>query len=115
MIMTFIFNYWVVFIIWFIGKFKSLYLVDFFIFFMKTFLFGIIVVTNVKFNGFLNYFKYFIVDFFIYYSLLICLLYQVLLYNTKDNLGYKYDFILVIYTIWCFIYSLICSFIGSKL
>lgn len=112
----FMMNFWIIFIMWIFGKYRSLFIVNFFIVFVKCFLLGTIFMINIKCNNFLSYFKYFIVDFFVYLPLLIFVLYENVKYNfDEENIKINYDLLIIIYAIWCLIYASICSIIGSNL
>lgn len=114
-ITTFIFNYWLIFIIWLLGKNKHLYILVCFLVFLKIFIFGIIFIVNIKVDNLIGYLKYFALDLLIYYPLLIYLLQVNFNFHYTRKNKINYDTILIISTICCLIYSAICGFIGSSL
>ena len=113
---VFMLNFWIVFIIWLLGKYKSLFIINFCIVFVKCFMLGIIFMINIKCNNLLSFMKYFIIDLLVYVPLLGFILYQNINYNFNEkNRKINYDLLIVIYTIWCIIYASLCSIIGSNL
>ena len=109
-------NFWIIFLIWLIGKYKGLFLFDFCFVFLKCFMQGIIFIINIKCNNLLSYFKYFIIDLLVYLPLLVFILYQIVRYNFDDkNKKINYDLLIIIYSVWCIIYASLCSIIGSNL
>lgn len=112
---TFTLNFWIVFLMWLIGKYKELFIINFLISFVKTFMLGLIFVINIKSNNLFNYLKYFIVDFFVFLPLIIFILYQNLMYFLNKIKRLKYDLLIIVYTIWCILYASLSSFVGSKI
>lgn len=112
---TFIFNYWLIFILWLIGKNKYLFVLDCFLVFLKFFIFGLVFIVNLKSQNLLSYLKILCVDALLYYPLLICFLYYGYNFHYKGENKFNYDTLLIICTICCLIYSIICGFIGSSL
>jgi hypothetical protein len=114
-LMTFIFNYWLIFLLWQLGKTKGIFLICYFLVFLKCLLFGITFGINLRSLNSLSFLKYFILDLSFLYPLFGVMLYDISSYNLYDNKKYSSQIQVIVYTIWTLIYSLICGFIGSKI
>ena len=114
-LMTFIFNYWLIFLLWQLGKTKGIFLICYFLVFLKCLLFGITSGINLRSLNSLSFLKYFILDLSFLYPLFGVMLYDISAYNLYDNKKYSSQIQVIVYTIWTLIYSLICGFIGSKI
>lgn len=108
---VFVFNYWLIFIIWLLSKNQFLSLLGIIIIFLKCFNIGLTLLVNIKCNNFLNYYKYFIIDFVIFLPLLGLILYFILLNLFFKKVNKKDDLLIFFYTLWCIFYSIICGII----
>lgn len=112
---AFVFNYWLVFLLWQFGRTKGIFLLCYFLVFVKCLLFGITFCVNLRTLNSLSFFKYFVLDLALLFPLFGIILYDISSYNFYDNKKYSSQMQIVVYTFWLLAYSLICGFIGSKI
>lgn len=115
MLFTFMMNYWLVFLIWHFGKTKGVFLLCYFLVFLKCFFLGIIFIVNLKTLHILSFFKYFLTDLVILFPLYGIILYDISLFNFYDQKEYSTSSQIIIYSIWLLLYSFLTSIIGSKI
>ena len=114
-IFVFAFNFWFIFLIWQFGKTKGIFLVCYFLVFLKCLFFGIVFITNLKGANILSFLKLFMLDLVLLYPLFGVMLYDISLYNFYEQKQLNPDVKIIFYLIWLIVYSVICGIIGSKI
>lgn len=115
MFFTFMMNFWYILLIWHFGKTKGVFLLCYFLVFLKCFFLGITFLVNLKALHILSFLKYFITDLVILFPLYIVMLYDVSLYNFYEQKQYSSIKQIIVYLIFVLVYSLLCSIIGSTI
>lgn len=112
---SFVFNFWLIFLVWLLGRAKGIFLFSYLLVFFKCMLFGVCFLVNLKHGDIFCFLKCFLVDLVLLFPLFGIMLYDIALYNFYKQKQEKPNYKILIYAVWIFAYSLLSGFIRSKI